>query len=89
MHTVNALKVRQAFGKILKDLRRKSEPILIEKGRQPVAVLISIKDFQEHYVNLREKKKKEEFLDQVRRAAVDSPQDSLSVLHELRYGSSH
>jgi hypothetical protein len=33
--------------------------VVIEKGRKPVAVLISIKDFQERFIDYREKKERE------------------------------
>ena len=48
---VNALQVRQSFGKILKRLNKEKEPILIEKGREPVAALISLKDYKERFID--------------------------------------
>ncbi len=89
MHKVNALKVRQSFGSILKLLKKKDEPILIEKGREPVAVLISLRDFQERFVDYREKQKRDEILNLARQSTTQSQEDSLEVLRELRYGSDH
>ena len=51
MRKVNALKLRQEFGRVLEDLDKTGEPILLEKGRQPRAVIISLKDFQERFVD--------------------------------------
>ena len=50
MKRVNALKVRQALGQVLDELDA-GGPILIEKGRKPRAVLISIQDYRERFVD--------------------------------------
>lgn len=89
MNKVNALRVRQAFGKVLKDLERTGEPLLIEKGRNPVAVLISLKVFLERFIDYREEKKREDILKTARTSATRSARDSLSILKELRYGAGH
>ena len=84
---VNALQIRQTFGKILKKLQATDEPIIVEKGREPVAVLISLKTFQERFIDYREQSKREELWQALRDAAVPAKNSSLSVLRELRYGS--
>jgi prevent-host-death family protein len=89
MEKVNALKIRQSLGKVLKELQKRDEPILIEKGRNPVAVLISIKAFKERFVDYREKEKREHILKMARESASQGTEDSLKVLRELRYGSSY
>lgn len=50
MKRVNALEPRQSLGKVVAGLQGGGEPILVEKGRKPVAVLISLRDFQERFV---------------------------------------
>ncbi|MCC6272105.1 MAG: type II toxin-antitoxin system Phd/YefM family antitoxin [Deltaproteobacteria bacterium] len=85
MEKVNALKVRQAFGRILKNLQKKNEPIMIEKGRNEVAVLIPIKAFRERFIDYQEKEKREQILKQARESATKAGQDSLKVLRALRY----
>ena len=52
MKRVNALTLRQSLGQVLTDLD-KGGPILVEKGRRPRAVLISVKDFEERFVDRR------------------------------------
>ncbi|MBI2339414.1 MAG: type II toxin-antitoxin system Phd/YefM family antitoxin [Deltaproteobacteria bacterium] len=89
MDTVNALQIRQSFGKILRRLKKKDEPLLIEKGRAPVAVLLSLKAFKERFIDYREKEKRDEILKLARLSATRSPVDSLKVLREIRYGSNH
>ena len=51
MKRVNVLKVRRAFGKILDQLERSGEPILVEKGREPRAVLVPLRLFRERFVD--------------------------------------
>lgn len=83
---VNALQIRQSFGKILKKLQSAGEPIIIEKGRQPVAVIISLKAFQERFIDYREKKKREELLRRFSEAGARVSSDPLKILRKLRYG---
>ncbi len=86
---VNALQVRQSLGKILDKLKKMDEPIIIERGREPVAVLISLKAFRERFVDYREEQKRRELLEAFRQNAVKPSMDSLAALREIRYGSSH
>lgn len=51
MKRANALQVRQSLGRILEQLDESGEPILVEKGRQPRAVLVPIKMFRERFVD--------------------------------------
>jgi prevent-host-death family protein len=51
MHKTNALAVRRALGTVLRRLQRDGEPILVERNREPAAVLISLRDFEERFVD--------------------------------------
>lgn len=86
MEKVNALKLRQSFGKVLKNLQKNDAPLLIEKFREPVAVLISLKTFQERFVDLREKDRRDQLVAAARDNAATIKTGSLAVLRELRYG---
>ena len=86
---VNALQVRQSLGKILDHLKLVDEPIVIEKGREPVAVLISLKMFRERFVDYREEQKRYLLLERFRCAGAVPAVDSLEALRELRYGADH
>jgi PHD/YefM family antitoxin component YafN of YafNO toxin-antitoxin module len=88
MHKVNALTIRQSFGKVLKELQKKGEPILIEKGRTPVGVLISLQAFKERFIDFQEKQKKEAILKLAHESSTPAAKDSLTVLRDLRYGTS-
>lgn len=86
---VNALQIRQSLGKVLKKLETLGRPIIIEKGRQPVAVLISLKLFQERFVDYREQQQREQLLQAFQETGVAPAADSLEVLRGLRYGADH
>jgi PHD/YefM family antitoxin component YafN of YafNO toxin-antitoxin module len=86
MKKVNALELRQSLGKVVAGLDRTGEPILLEKGRKPVAVLISLRDFRERFA---EKQAAEEraaviaAIDRLARKSSD-PTAAVDVLRELR-----
>ena len=51
MEKVNALALRQSLGRVLKNLSKSGRPILVEKGRKPAAVLISLDDYRKRFVD--------------------------------------
>ena len=51
MLRVNALELRQSLSKIIAKLKKTGEPILLEKGRVPAAVIISLEDFKKRFVD--------------------------------------
>ena len=51
MRKTNALEMRRNLGRVLRDLERNHEPVLVERNREPTAVLISIDDFHERFVD--------------------------------------
>jgi PHD/YefM family antitoxin component YafN of YafNO toxin-antitoxin module len=50
MEKVNALELRQSLGKIIAKLQKNGEPILLERGRQAAAVIITLEDFRKRFV---------------------------------------
>ncbi len=87
MNTVNALRLRQSLGKVLKQLEKGSSPIFIERNRQRVAVLVSIKDFSERFADRKAMAERERLVQEIhafRKKQKSSSLDSLSILRELR-----
>ena len=86
MRTVNALDVRNRLGAILDDLERTGEPVVVNKGRRPRAVLISIEDFKRRFIDKQTEERQREILERVRsaRAPGVGVMDSLAVLRALR-----
>lgn len=86
MQKLNALQLRQSLGKAIETLHRTGEPILLEKGRKPVAVLISIQDFQERFVEVAAAEARDRILkdmDELARASQDET-PAVEILREVR-----
>ena len=86
MKKTNALKLRQSLGKILKELARDGEPILVERDRKPAAVLIAIEDFQRRFADKEADALREEVVSRIANYKLKLPKDktSLDLLHESR-----
>jgi prevent-host-death family protein len=86
MQKTNALKLRQNLGAIIDRLRKSGEPILVEKGRQPVAVLISLEDYEKRFVDVAADLKRRELVEKIRKAGIKLPRgkSSLDIVRELR-----
>lgn len=83
---VNALTLRQHFGQVLKELEAADEPIVIEKGKKPVAVLISMDLFNKRFVDYQDIQEQQKLFYEFKNNSVNPKGDSLKVLRELRYG---
>jgi len=81
---VNALEIRNSFGGVLKKLKKYDEPIIIEKNRTPVAVLISIETFKNRFIDFKETEKKKEILERFKKNLVKSKKKSTHELRKLR-----
>jgi len=86
MNTTNALKLRQSLGKLLAELARDHEPIIVEKDRKPAAVLIAFEDFQRRFADREADALREELVARLmsRRIPLPEGKSSLDLLHEAR-----
>ena len=50
MKRITALALRQSLGRVARLLEKNGEPIVLEKNHRAVAVLISVKDFEQRFV---------------------------------------
>lgn len=85
-HPVNALTVRQHFGQVLQELKDSNEPIIIEKSRKPVAVLISMELYKKRFVDFQDAEARQKLLSEFKSGSVKAKRNSLTALRELRYG---
>lgn len=86
MKKVNVLALRQSLGAVVAKLQRNGEPVLLEKGRKPVAVLISLRDFRERFVEKAasaERARILEKMDGLTRKSADTT-SAVEILRELR-----
>lgn len=86
MLKANALILRQSLGQLLKRLAKASEPILIEKNRQPVAVLVSVEDYQKRFVDHALDDKRKQMIEKIKKANIPLPKGltSLDLIQEIR-----
>jgi prevent-host-death family protein len=86
MKTANILELRQSLGRIVARLERGGEPIVLEKRQRPVAVLISLRDFEQRFVEKSASMAREELalgIDAIARPAADKT-PAENVLRSLR-----
>lgn len=89
MKTVNALKIRNNLGEVLDLLTSTGEPVLVSKGKEIKAVLITPEDFKKRFLDLQAEESKKKLLETIKsiRAGTVIKKKSITVLRELRgYG---
>jgi PHD/YefM family antitoxin component YafN of YafNO toxin-antitoxin module len=86
MEKVNALKLRNNLGEVLDRLTKTGKPLLISKGREIRAVLITPEDFEKRFLDIQAKEEKERLLKLFKslRRAKKGEADSLKLLRALR-----
>ena len=86
MKTVNALKIRNNLGEVLDTLTKTGEPILVSKGREIRAVLITPEQFKRRFLDYQAEEQKRQLLQTIEGLQAHSlnRQDSLDLLRGLR-----
>jgi PHD/YefM family antitoxin component YafN of YafNO toxin-antitoxin module len=86
MKTVNALKIRNHLGEVLSLLDKTGEPVLVSKGKEIRAVLITPEQFQRRFLDYQADEKKQELLAAISKLKEKrlGKKNSISVLRELR-----
>ncbi|MBF0105199.1 MAG: type II toxin-antitoxin system Phd/YefM family antitoxin [Deltaproteobacteria bacterium] len=86
MLKTNALKLRQSLGHILSQLKRTGQPVLIEKNREPAAVIISLDDYQKRFVDKSADDKRNKLIQTIKQARIALPKgvSSQDLLSDLR-----
>jgi len=86
MKTVNALKIRNHLGEVLNLLSKTGEPVLVSKGKEIRAVLITPEQFQRRFLDYQADEKKQELLATMNKLKEKrlGKKSSISILRELR-----
>jgi prevent-host-death family protein len=86
MKTVNALKLRQQLGSVLRSLQESGQPVLIERNSKPAAVLISLDDYQKRFVDREADEKRKQMVETLLRTRLRLPagKSTLDLLYEGR-----
>ncbi len=85
MKIVNALKLRQQLGSVLRSLQENGRPILIERHSKPAAVLISLEDYQKRFADREADEKRKQMVEMILRTRLQLPSGK-STLDLLREG---
>jgi prevent-host-death family protein len=90
MKSVNALELRQSLGRVLRQLERGGAPILVQRGKEPAAVLISHRDYQERFADREADQRRQAIVAQIKATHFSAPKGrtTLDLLRELRAGRS-
>ena len=86
MKTVNALKIRNNLGEVLDTLDRTGEPIMVSKGKEIRAVLITPEQFRRRFLDYQAEEQKRQLLEQIEamRAKKTVKESTVQVLRRLR-----
>jgi prevent-host-death family protein len=88
MEKVNALSLRQSLGKVLRQLQKGGQPVLVEKDRKPAAVLISLADYQKRFVDRIADEQRLEIVRRIKAMAASGAEDSVEMIRKMREGVS-
>jgi prevent-host-death family protein len=87
MKKTNALEMRRSLGRVLRALARGGEPVLVERNREPAAVLISLRDYRERFVDRIAAEEREALVTEIlelRRRSRRSRRRTVELVRELR-----
>lgn len=86
MKKVNALRIRNNLGEILDTLTKTKEPVMVSKGREIRAVLITPEQFKKRFLDFQAEERKNELFKTIRdiRLKNKEPKKSIDILRELR-----
>ena len=91
MKTVTALDLRKKLGSFLDDVSKKGEQVMISRANKPLAVLISIVEYEEKVLNKNRERKLEEIstgMDRWKKRHLKATAniDIVKVIREVREG---
>ena len=86
METVNVRELRRSLGRVLDRLERGGGPILVCRRRTPAAVLVSLRDYRERFVDRKADERRRDVVARIRRLEFETPTPgtTLDVLRGLR-----
>lgn len=86
MKTVNALKIRNHLGEVLDLLTKTKEPILVSKGREIRAVLITPEQYKSRFLDFQAEEQKKSLLKKISELKEKGigEKGSVDILRELR-----
>lgn len=87
MEKVNALRMRQSLGRVLRKLEQGGRPVLVERSRKPVAVLVSLEDYQHRFADREADEARQALVARIKSVRLEVRGESAAgILHSLRHG---
>ena len=91
MKNVTALDLRKKLGSVLNDVSKKGEQVMISRANKPLAVLISLAEYEEKVLNKNREKKLEEISSEMdswkkKHLKATANIDIVKVIREVREG---
>ena len=88
MKKINALQLRQSLGKIIESVEKSGEPVLLERGRKPAAVIISIEDFKSRFADKDAESQRMETVKRIKELELKSVRKESAevMIREIRSG---
>lgn len=89
MQKATALELRQNLGRLIKKLQETNEPILLEKDRKPVGVIISLEEYKRRFVDIDADLQRREIINEIKKAQIKLPKNtsSLDIIISIRSGN--
>ena len=84
MKTVNALTVRQSLGRVLDQLEKTGEPIIVAKDRKARAVLITLADFERRFDDVAARDRRREIARQIKESQRQVPRAKTGAAEAVR-----
>ena len=86
MNTITMLDLRQSLSKVALQMEQTGEPMLLARGKTPVAVLISLKDYEERFAEVSAKNARRQLLGEIDAMAKKSSvsEATSSILKKAR-----
>jgi PHD/YefM family antitoxin component YafN of YafNO toxin-antitoxin module len=84
MKKVSALTVRQSLGRVLDQLEKTGEPVIVEKDRRPRAVLITLADFERRFVDVTALERRRQIAAEIRAMRDDTARSATTAVESVR-----
>lgn len=86
MRKVNAVQLRPSVRKLVDLLEKTGQPVVLANGQEPVAAVISMRDYNERFVERAAAGERQSIMDEMDRIAIRSKDETtvVDVVRDLR-----
>jgi hypothetical protein len=84
MKEINAVQLRQSLSRLVRDLERNGDPVILRLGRRRVGAIVSLRDFHERFVLKVAEEERKRLVDEILADRRPGAVPVQKVLDELR-----